>query len=145
MLSSAVTESMTIGISSVPNLKSTGVPALSGNVERIMSILSRTSLVATSMSVPYSNSSVTIERFSFDCEDMSLRSLTVLSVFSMILVTLVSISAALAPGYEVSTMIVLVSIFGNKSMERRVNEKRPITTTATKQRAVVMGFLTAVE
>ena len=110
-----------------------------------MSILSRTSLVATSISVPYSNSSVTIERFSFDCEDMSLRSLTVLSVFSMILVTFVSISEALAPGYEVSTIIVLVSIFGNKSIERRVKEKRPITTTATKQSAVVIGFLTAVE
>ena len=38
--------------------------------------LSRTSLVATSISVPYSNSRVTIEMFSLDCEVICFRSLT---------------------------------------------------------------------
>ena len=42
-------------------------------------------------------------------------------------------------------MIVLVSISGNRSIDNLLNEKRPIITIATKQRAVVIGFFTADE
>ncbi|BEG61387.1 hypothetical protein Cfast33896_03420 [Coprobacter fastidiosus] len=70
---------------------------------------------------------------------------TVFNVFSITFVTFVSISEALAPGYAVITMIVLVSISGNRSIDNLLNEKRPIITIATKQRAVVIGFFTADE
>ena len=41
-------------------------------------------------------------------------------------------------------MIVFVSISGSRSTDNLVNEKRPKITIATKTRAVVTGFFTAV-
>ena len=49
------------------------------------------------MSMPYSNVSVMMEMFSFDCDVMCFKSLTPLSIFSSGRVTLVSMSSALAP------------------------------------------------
>ena len=86
-----------MGMSSVPNLNIMGVSASSGRADTTMSSLSRTSLVATSMSMPYSNSSVITDMFSFEDDDTCLRSLTPLRMFSNGRVTLVSMSAALAP------------------------------------------------
>jgi hypothetical protein len=83
---------------SVLNLKMIGVSASSGSDELTMSSLSRTSLVMTSMSWPYSNSSVMSEVFSDDFDVICFRLLTALSVFSSGRVTLFSISEALAPG-----------------------------------------------
>ncbi len=100
-----------MGIMSAENLKIIGELALSGSVVTISS-LSRTSLVATSMSMPYSNSRVMIETFSFDFEVMCFRSSTPLSVFSKGRVMLFSISSALAPAYVVMTMIEFDSISG---------------------------------
>ena len=96
MLSSAVTPMMRMGIMSVENLNMMGVFTPSGSVVTISS-LSRTSFVATSISVPYSNSSVTTDMFSFEAEVMCFRWSTPLSEFSNGLVTLFSISSALAP------------------------------------------------
>ena len=96
MLSFADTERMRIGMSSVPNLNRIGFCAPSGSVVT-RSSLSRTSLVATSMSMPYSNVSVMMEMFSFDCDVMCFKSLTPLSIFSSGRVTFVSMSSALAP------------------------------------------------
>ena len=86
-----------IGISSAPNLKIIGLPTSSGNADSTISNLSRTSLVATSMSIPNSNSRVIIEIFSFDCDVICFKSSQLLSTFSKGLVTLFSISEALAP------------------------------------------------
>ena len=97
MLSSAFTESIMIGIMSAENLKMIGVLTPSGNADEIMSSLSRTSFVKSSMSYPYSNSSVTIDMFSRDFDDMCLRCSTEFSVFSRGRVTLFSMSDALAP------------------------------------------------
>ena len=97
MLSSACTESRMMGIMSVENLKMMGVSASSGSMDETMSSLSRTSLVRTSMSLPYSNSRVITEMFSRLLEVMCLRSLTALSTFSSGRVTFCSMSAALAP------------------------------------------------
>ena len=63
-----------------------------------MSILSRTLLVAVSMSMPLSNSKESTEVFSREVEERCFRSGTAFSVFSKVLEMLVSISAALAPG-----------------------------------------------
>ena len=81
-------------------------------MELTMSSLSRTSLVSTSMSCPYSNSSVMTEMFSDEREVICFRLLTEFSVFSNGRVTLFSMSLALAPLYEVITMMVLVSMSG---------------------------------
>ena len=97
VLSSAVTERRRIGIASAPNLNNIGLSQLSGRVCFTISSLSRTSFVATSISMPYSNSKVTIETFSLELELICLRSLTLLRVFSKGLVTLFSISEAFAP------------------------------------------------
>ena len=87
-----------MGMSSALNLKMVGLEAPSGNWDLIMSSLSRTSLVATSMSVPYWNSSVRSETFSREEEVTSFRLATELREFSSSLVRLVSTSSALAPG-----------------------------------------------
>ena len=97
ILSSAVAEIRRIGISSAPNLKIIGVLASSGRVLFTSSNLSLTSLVATSISIPYSNVRVITEEFSFELDVMCLRLLTPFKVFSSGLVTLFSISDALAP------------------------------------------------
>ncbi len=97
MLSSACTDSSKIGIMSVENLKIIGVSASSGIEDDTMSSLSRTSLVSTSMSFPYSNSRVMTDMFSRDAEVMCFRSLTELRTFSSGRVTFCSISWAEAP------------------------------------------------
>ena len=74
-----------------------GLSTLSGNIEVTISSLSLTSFVATSISIPYSNSRTTTETFSFEVDEICLRSLTLLSTFSKGLVTLFSISEAFAP------------------------------------------------
>ena len=97
MLSLALAESIMIGIMSAENLKMIGVLISSGNADDIMSSLSRTSFVKSSMSYPYSNSSVMIEMFSREFDVMCLRCSTEFSVFSSGRVTLFSMSDALAP------------------------------------------------
>ena len=95
---SAVQARIMIGMSSALNLKMVGLVAPSGREDFIMSSLSRTSLVATSISTPYWNSSVSRDTFSRDDEVTSLRLATELREFSSSLVRLVSTSSALAPG-----------------------------------------------
>ena len=97
-LLSALAERISTGMSSMPNLKSTGTDAPSGRDELTRSSLSLMLLQASSMSVPYSNSRTTMETFSFELEVMSLRSATPLSVFSSTFVRLFSMSEALTPG-----------------------------------------------
>ena len=120
-----------------------GVSALSGNALFTMSSLSRTSFVSTSMSLPYSNSSVITDMFSRDFEVMCFRSLTAFRLFSSGRVTFCSMSAALAPEYEVITIKVLVSMSGYRSMGSVDSENRPMITTATKHNVVMIGRLTA--
>ena len=69
------------------------------------------------MSVPYSKVSVSSDTFSLERELSSLRFSTPFKAFSSTLVRLVSISAALAPGYEDITMMVLESNSGNCAIE----------------------------
>ena len=86
-----------IGIMSESNFRMMGVLTASGSAEVIIFSLSRTSLVRSSMSCPYSNSSVMSDIFSAEREVMCLRLATELSVLSKGRVTLFSISDALAP------------------------------------------------
>ena len=132
-----------IGMSSALNLKISGRDAPSGRTELTMSSLSRTSLVATSISTPSMNSRVMRDMFSFEFEDMFFRSLTPLREFSRTLVRLVSISSALAPGYEDMTMITFASNFGNLSKDMLISENTPNMARAMKTSAVVTGLLTA--
>ena len=83
------------------------------------------------------------EMFSLEVEDMFLRSLTPFREFSRILVRLVSISSALAPGYEDMTMITFASNLGNLSNEMFISEKIPNMAMAMNTSAVVTGLLTA--
>jgi hypothetical protein len=78
-----------------------------------------------------------------EVEVMFFRFETVFNELSRGRVTLVSTSAALAPGYDVSTRMVLVSMLGSKSMGNLLNEKRPRITIPTKTREVITGFFTA--
>ena len=94
----AVADRIKMGISSALNLKITGVEAPSGKFEFTMSSLSRTSLVADSISIPYLNVRVRKDRFSLDWEFRSFRSATPFKAFSRTLVRLFSTSSALAPG-----------------------------------------------
>ena len=142
ILSFACTESIMIGIMSALNLNIMGFSASSGNSDFTISNLSRTSLVRTSMSSPNSNSRVINDMFSFDSEEMCFKSLTAFNAFSKGRVRLFSISAALAPGYAVMTIIVLVSISGKRSIGSFVREKSPIMATATKHNDVIIGFFT---
>ena len=143
MLSLAVAVSSMMGMSSALNLKMTGRDAPSGRAEFTASSLSRTLLVASSMSVPYSKVSVSRETFSLDLEVSSLRFSTPFRAFSSTLVRLVSMSAALAPGYDAMTMMVLESDSGNWAMLVRLSENMPSIMKAMKMSAVVTGFLTA--
>ncbi len=143
ILSVALTDSMIIGIISVENLKMIGFSASSGNIDDTMSSLSLTSFVSTSISSPYSNSRVITEIFSRDLDVICFKSLTELRTFSSGRVTFCSISEALAPVYVVITIKVFVSISGYKSIGRFLSEKSPNITTATKQRIVMIGRLTA--
>ncbi len=121
----------------------TGVVTPSGNCELTISSLSRTSFVNTSMLCPYSNSRVITEIFSEDLDVICFRLLTEFSVFSSGRVTLFSISEALAPLYDVITMMVFVSISGYKSTGNLDRENKPNIATAKKQSEVIIGFFTA--
>ena len=96
------------------------------------------------MSMPLSNSMEMTEVFSLEVEERCFKSGTALRVFSKVLEMLVSMSSALAPGYEVITMMKLVSISGNWLMERFIREYMPKMAIAMKTKAVVTGLLTAV-
>ena len=72
------------------------------------------------------------------------RSVTVLSVFSNGRVMLVSMSSALAPPYDVITIIALVSMSGNKSIDNRESENKPKMAMPRNINIVVTGRLTAV-
>ena len=85
------------GIMELLNLYSVGLSTSSGRNVLTRSIASRMSLAATSRSVPHSNSSEMSEKLSDDLEVISFRLSTVLRLSSSTRVTLVSISAALAP------------------------------------------------
>ena len=95
---SAVADIIMMGMSSALNLNMVGTEAPSGSTELTISSLSRTSLVASSMSIPYSNCRVSIEMFSLEREVSSLRLATPLREFSRVLVRFCSMSEALAPG-----------------------------------------------
>ena len=81
--------------------------------------------------------------FSFDVEVMFLRSLTPFREFSSTLVRLVSISSALAPGYDDITITMFASNLGNLSNDMLISEKIPKMAMAMKTNAVVTGLLTA--
>ena len=85
-----------------------------------------------------------MERLSFEVENKFLSPSTELSAFSRILLMLVSISLAFAPGYVVIMVTYGGSISGNWSIGSRDSENRPITITATKISPVVIGFCIAV-
>ena len=80
------------------NLKITGFFAPAGIFSVVASSLSRMSLVASAIGVPALNSRVMIEAFSRLFDEMCLRLLIPLRLFSRSFVTLVSMSSALAPG-----------------------------------------------
>ena len=94
------------------------------------------------MSVPYLNSSVTIEIFSLEFEVMSLRFSTLFSEFSSTLVTFDSTSEALAPGYEDITITMLASKSGNNANGVLIREKTPNMAKARNTKAVVTGRFT---
>ena len=83
------------------------------------------------------------EMFSFEVELMFLRSPTPLREFSRTLVRLVSISSALAPGYDDITMTTFASNLGNLSKDMFISENIPKMAIAMKTNAVVTGLLTA--
>ena len=89
------------------------------------------------------NSRVIRDMFSFDVELMFLRSLTALREFSRTLVRFVSMSSALAPGYEDMTMTTFASNLGNLSSDMLISEKTPNMAMAMNTSAVVTGLLTA--
>ena len=128
----------------VDNLKIIGVPQLSGRLSFVISTKDRTSLTASSMLLPHSSSSVTMDILSLLCDVICFKPSTEVSAFSIIFVTFVSISLAEAPGYVVITVIYGGSISGNWSIGKFRKLKIPITITATKIRAVVTGFSIAV-
>jgi hypothetical protein len=83
------------------------------------------------------------EIFSFEVEVISLRSLTPFREFSSTFVRLVSISSALAPGYEDITMTTFASNLGNLSNDMLISENIPKTIIAMKISDVVTGLFTA--
>ena len=103
MLSFEVADKIAIGIMSVEILRIIGLEQPSGNACFTISILSRISFTAPSISIPQLNSQPIIAVFSFEVEVSSFRSLTVLRALSIIFVTLFSTSSALAPGYDTIT------------------------------------------
>ncbi len=83
-----------------------------------------------------------IDVFSREVEVICLRCSTEFRVFSSGFVTFCSISFALAPGYIVTTISVLVSISGYRSIGSLDKEKSPRIITVTKQSKVVIGRFT---
>ena len=115
----------------------------SGSMDCTRLTTSRISLAPSLRSEPYSNSTVIIDTLSCDLEVSFLRLLTVLRLSSSTRVMLVSISAALAPGYIVMTEICGISISGYWSTARFISEKSPKTITPTNSRIVEIGLRTA--
>jgi hypothetical protein len=74
---------------------------------------------------------------------MSFRSLTALREFSRTFVRLVSISSALAPGYDDITIMTFASNLGNRSRDMLISENTPKMANVMNTRAVVTGLLTA--
>ena len=89
------------------------------------------SFVASSIGVPARNSIVIMETFSRLLDVMCLSLSIPLSVFSRVFERFVSMSSALAPGYEVMIMTFVVSVLGISSMASRDREKSPNTAIAT--------------
>ena len=87
-----------MGMSSMLNFRRKGWLAPSGSICEVMSRLSRMSLQAWSISVPYSNSRMSMDTFSRERDVMSFRFSTLFRLFSSIFVRLFSTSVALAPG-----------------------------------------------
>ena len=87
---------------------------------------------------------MTTDILSFDLDVSSFRPSTELRVFSISLVTLVSISDALAPGYVVITIMYGGSISGNWSIGSFRKEKTPNIITAAKISTVETGLSIAV-
>ena len=83
--------------------------------------------------------------FSRELLVMCFKCSTLLSVFSSGRVRFCSISSALAPWYDVITMMVLVSMSGKRSMGSFCSENIPMMITATKMRITVTGRFTELE
>ena len=79
------------------------------------------------------------ETFSFDDEERCFKSLTPLRVFSKVLVILVSISAALAPGYDVITMMVFSPMSGKRLIDSLLSANTPKMATVTNTNDTVTG------
>ena len=97
-----------------------GVSMPTGNWDRMVEILSRTSCTATSRFFSKRNCTVISEIPSLVCERSSSIPETVLMICSSGLVTLVSISSTLAPFKVVVTTTTGSSTFGNRSTPRRL-------------------------
>ena len=95
------------------------------------------------MSKPYSNCRVIIDTFSDERLVMCFRLPTVFSVFSSGRVTFCSMSSAEAPLYDVITMMLVVSMSGNRFTGSFVSENTPSTTMAVNISEVIIGRLTA--
>ena len=143
-LSAAVADNNMIGMSSILNLNIVGVLTASGSICATMSNLSRTSFVASVISMPYSNSNEMTDMFSLEVEERCFKLLTPLRAFSKGLLTLVSMSAALAPEYDVTTNIVFSPMSGKRLVDNLVRENTPKIATAMKIRAIVTGLFTDV-
>ena len=79
------------------------------------------------------------ETFSLDDDERCFRSLTPLRVFSKVLVIFVSISSALAPDYDVITMMEFVPMSGKRFIESLLNAKIPRMATVMKTSETVTG------
>ena len=81
--------------------------------------------------------------FSLEVELRFFRSLTPFKEFSSTLVRFVSISSALAPGYDDMTITTFASNLGNLSNDILISENTPKIAIAMKTSEVVTGLLTA--
>ena len=114
------TATVITGMAFRSNLSMIGVSVPTGNWERIVEILSRTSCTATSRFLSRKNCTVISEIPSLVVECSSSIPETVLMICSSGLVTLVSISSTLAPFNVVVTTTSGSSTFGNKSTPKRL-------------------------
>ena len=79
------------------------------------------------------------EMFSLDEDVRCFKSLTPLRAFSIVFVMFVSISSALAPEYDVITMMVLVPISGKRLIDNLLSAKTPRIATVMKTNDTVTG------
>ena len=77
--------------------------------------------------------------FSFDDDERCFRSLTPFRVFSRVLVIFVSISSALAPEYDVITMMAFVPMSGKRLIDSFESAKTPRMATVMKTSETVTG------